>query len=396
MVVLDVAGAALRDRGDRLERRGALELGEDRVVGTAQVVGQHVEASAVGHADDDLARAAGGGQLDQLVEHRDGHVESLDRELLLAQVGLVHEALERVDLGQAPQQRLLLVGGERGAEATRLDRLAQPQPLAVRRDVLDLVGDRTAVGLAQVRQRVGQRLTLATYMRRIRAGIRSMSSGVRPSGSGSSAGSPSGSRPSGSRRGGEMPVGAMRLEQRGGRLHRLQELLVGAQRPGRERRRARVPRRGDRGSGRSRRCGRRHDGVRAGRATPEVGEHALVEALLALEQRLDPLKEAAGLGALDDPVVVGRGHGHDLLGPDRLADRAQARRVTDRAGGDDRALPDHQPRDRGDRADPAGVGQRQVGAGQVVGGERVGARLLDQRVVGVEEAREVLAARRRG
>ena len=30
VVVLDVAGAALRDRGDRLERRGALELGEDR------------------------------------------------------------------------------------------------------------------------------------------------------------------------------------------------------------------------------------------------------------------------------------------------------------------------------------------------------------------------------
>ena len=67
----------------------------------------------------------------------------------------------------------------------------------------------------------------------------------------------------------------------------------------------------------------------------------------------------------------------------------QPDRVGDRAGGDDRALPDHQPRHRGDRADPAGVGQRQVGAGQVVGGQRVRAGLLDERVVGVEELLEV-------
>ncbi len=41
--------------------------------------------------------------------------------------------------------------------APRLDVLAQPHALAVRGDVLDLVGDRAAVGLAQVRQRVGER-----------------------------------------------------------------------------------------------------------------------------------------------------------------------------------------------------------------------------------------------
>ena len=62
VVVLDVAGAALRDRRHRLERRGALELGEDRLVGAAEVVREHVEAPAVGHPDDDLARAAGGGR----------------------------------------------------------------------------------------------------------------------------------------------------------------------------------------------------------------------------------------------------------------------------------------------------------------------------------------------
>ena len=151
VVVLDVAGPALRDRRDRLERRGALELGEDRVVRPAEVVREHVQAAAVRHPDHDLARAARGRELDQLVEHRHGHVEALDRELLLPEVGLVHEALERVDLGQPLEQRLLLVVGQRLAERAGLDRLAQPQPLAMRGDVLDLVGDRPAVGLAQVR-----------------------------------------------------------------------------------------------------------------------------------------------------------------------------------------------------------------------------------------------------
>ena len=109
VVVLDVAGAALRDRGHGLDRGRALELAEDRLVRAADGVGEHVEPAAVGHPDHDLARAVGGRELDHLVEHRDGHVQALDRELLLAQVGLVHEALDRVDLGQAAQQRALLL-----------------------------------------------------------------------------------------------------------------------------------------------------------------------------------------------------------------------------------------------------------------------------------------------
>ena len=45
--------------------------------------------------------------------------------------------------------------------------------------------------------------------------------------------------------------------------------------------------------------------------------------------------------------------------------------VGDRAGGDDRALAGHEPRHRGDRADPARVRERDVGAREVVGGELV-------------------------
>ena len=67
---------------------------------------------------------------------------------------------------------------------------------------------------------------------------------------------------------------------------------------------------------------------------------------------------------------------------------AEPDRVGDRAGRDDRALAAHQPRHRGDRAEPAGVREGDVRADEVVGGERVRARLLDERVVGGEEAVE--------
>jgi hypothetical protein len=53
--------------------------------------------------------------VDELIDHRDRHVQALDRELLLAEVRLVHEALEGVDLDEAPQQPLLLVRRERAA-----------------------------------------------------------------------------------------------------------------------------------------------------------------------------------------------------------------------------------------------------------------------------------------
>jgi hypothetical protein len=157
VVVLDVARPALRDGGDRLERRGALELGEDRLVRPAEVVGQDVERPrwAMPMTTSRPPCAAESWIISSSIGHR--HVQALDGELLLAEVGLVHEALEGVDLHEALEQRLGLVVRERGAERPGLDALAQPGALAVRGDVLDLVGDRAAVRLAQVRQRVGER-----------------------------------------------------------------------------------------------------------------------------------------------------------------------------------------------------------------------------------------------
>ena len=102
-------------------------------------------------------------------------------------------------------------------------------------------------------------------------------------------------------------------------------------------------------------------------------------------------QEVARFRALDDAVVVGRGERHHFLGADLRADLGQPDGVGDRSGGNDRALADHQPRHRGDGAQTAGVGQRDVGADQVVGAQRVVARLLHERVVGAHELLERLA-----
>ena len=232
---------------------------------------------------------------------------------------------------------LFLLGGERRAVGAGLDHLAQPGALLVRGEVLELVGDRAAVGLAHARQRLEQGLAgdadAQDRGRHARHQLRGQVERLRLD-----------------RRvalglaaerveaGGEVAVGAVALEQRGRRLHRLQQLLVGlgggdaglgaAGGGGAERRR-----RGRGGVGRGDRR----------RVDAEVVGDALVEAFLALQQLLDAAQEGAGLGALDHPVVVGRGQRHRL----RDADLAQPLgggvrplgRVGDRAGGDDRALP---------------------------------------------------------
>ena len=157
-VVLDVAGAAFGVGGDGVDRPLALELAQDVLVRHADRVREHVEAAAVRHAHHDLVRAGLGSELDRLVEHRDHHVEALERELLLPEEPLAQEPLHPLDLAETAEERSLLVGLERLAVAPRLDRLAQPHALLVVAEMLDLVRDRPAVGLGELRQHVGERL----------------------------------------------------------------------------------------------------------------------------------------------------------------------------------------------------------------------------------------------
>ena len=163
IVVLDVAGAAGGDGRhglDRLDRLRALELRQQRGGWTAEVVGEDAEPPAMSHPDHDIAGALAVGHLEQLVEHGHHGVQALDREHLLAEVGLLHVALEAEHVDQAVQQRVLLLGLQGLAVPAGLDHLPQPHPLLVAGEVLDLVGHRAAVGLLHAGQRVEQRLAL--------------------------------------------------------------------------------------------------------------------------------------------------------------------------------------------------------------------------------------------
>jgi hypothetical protein len=74
--------------------------------------------------------------------------------LLLAEEGAAEVLLETLDPGQPLEQLLLLRSGEWRAVLAGLDRLPEPHALLVVGDVLDLEGDRAAVGLPQPRQSV--------------------------------------------------------------------------------------------------------------------------------------------------------------------------------------------------------------------------------------------------
>ena len=122
-VVLDVARPALGVGRDGIERPLAFELTQDVLVGHPDRVRENVQPPPVRHAHHDVVRAGLGGELDRLVEHRDHHVEPLERELLLAEEALPQEPLHAVDLAQAPVEQALLVGAQRLSVPAGFDRL---------------------------------------------------------------------------------------------------------------------------------------------------------------------------------------------------------------------------------------------------------------------------------
>ena len=212
---------------------------------------------------------------------------------------------------------------------------------------------------------------------------------------GSSAGSPTGSRAERVEARGQVAVHAVRLDH--ARWRPAPPGAAPRRRPpaaaGRDRRRRRLG-------------GRRPAPAAVARPRRGVPRRALsktplVEAVLALEQLVDPAQERARLGALDHAVVVGAEvivmtFGDAELPELRRVDLGEPGRVADRAGGDDRALAGHQPRHRRDRADAARVRERDVRALVVVGRQRVVARAGDQLVVAGDEGRRSRARRRRG
>ena len=68
----------------------------------------------MGHADHDLVSAVVGSQLDRLVEHRHEHVETFERELLLAQERPAQVLLEPLHLRESLQQGAALARARAG------------------------------------------------------------------------------------------------------------------------------------------------------------------------------------------------------------------------------------------------------------------------------------------
>ena len=126
--------------------------------------------------------------------------------------------------------------------------------------------------------------------------------------------------------------------------------------------------------------------------TPSEVNDGVVEAALPHQQLVHSLEEQAGLGALDDAVVVGRRDRDDLrhaqIGERALVGRLVLGREVDRADPDDDALPRHQPRHGLHGADRARVGQRDRRALEVVGAQLVRADLADQVLVRGDELGE--------
>ena len=176
VVVLHVAGAALRRGGVDGERLLALELGQDRLVGPADRVREHVQAAAVGHAEHDLAGA-----------RRPRPARSPRRASARARRGPRSRTASCrgtpcAGSSRAPRPRTgaraaaaSLLGVERLAVGARLDRLAQPDALLVVGDVLDLVGDRAACRSRAARGSASAKVSPGTATRSTEAGMRRIS-----------------------------------------------------------------------------------------------------------------------------------------------------------------------------------------------------------------------------
>ena len=148
-MVLDVAGAVLRERGHDAARGLLLEFGHDRLVGQSHDVGQHVQTPAVRHPHEHLSRPAPPRAPDDPAHHRHEHVESLYGEALLPEVGAVQERLESLHAGQPLEARLRPLAAHQEPVAVRLDVVHEPVALGRVLHLVEFVADRAAVDLLE-------------------------------------------------------------------------------------------------------------------------------------------------------------------------------------------------------------------------------------------------------
>ena len=358
-VVFDVAGTVGGVRVDP-----PLELPEDLAVRLADDVGKDVEPPAVRHPDGDLVEACVDGAPQDLVQDRDDRLAALQREPLLPHVLGVQEGLEGFGRVEAFED-VQLLGGV-GPLAGPLDPVLDPFALVRVLDVHVLDADPAAVGVAQDGEDVAQphravpgeaadgELAVQIPQRepvlddvevRMAADLELQRVGV----------------------GHEVAPHPVRVDE----LHDPRALVQ-------------VAFVGDRDVG--------HPADRLVRDA-QGGEDPVVEAVGAEQQGVHPPQELTGLGALDDPVVVGAGQREHLAHrqPGQRLGRGTAEfgRVLHGADADDRALAGHEPRDAVHGADATGVRECDRGAGEVVRGEPARPGPAHQVLVGAPERGEV-------
>lgn len=153
-VVLDVAGALVGRLG------GTGELAEDGLVRLADDVGEDVQTTTVGHADDDVLDSMLDAAVDQSLHTRHQGLTSLQTETLVVGELGGQESLEAGTPDQTVQDAALVVDGV-AVRLGDLEAVADPvAELAVRDvDVLDTVG--AAVDLLAGRDDLAQRHLLA-------------------------------------------------------------------------------------------------------------------------------------------------------------------------------------------------------------------------------------------
>ena len=124
----------------------ALELVEDRAVGLGHHVGEHREAAAVRHADDDLLEPQRAAALDDLLHRRHQRLGAVEAEPLGAHELHMAELLEALGLDQLVQDRPAALAGEGDLLAVALDPLLQPAGLFGVGDVHVLQREGAAIG----------------------------------------------------------------------------------------------------------------------------------------------------------------------------------------------------------------------------------------------------------
>ncbi len=144
-VVLHVAGAF-----DFIGLEGtALEFVEDRAMRLVHDVGQDVQTTAMGHAENNLLETFLAAALDDLLERRDQRFTAVEAEALGALVLDVDELFEALGLDQLLKDRLLAVRREFDALAGAFDALLDPGLFFGIGDVHELDAKRRAIGALQ-------------------------------------------------------------------------------------------------------------------------------------------------------------------------------------------------------------------------------------------------------